>query len=123
MVLVVLIIKLAVLELGELFGSPPYAASTTTAPAVAPVIVTVQTPLERVQVVETKLTEPVPLVWDHVTVPVGMLYPLTLTLQVIFVEEPATAEVGLQETVVVEGFFFTVRPKVPKEDGFFLSPE
>jgi hypothetical protein len=62
-----------------------------TVPALFPVIVTVQVPLERVQLLtETNLTEPAPpFTWDQVTTPVGE-YPVTLAVHLTTFEEPAT---------------------------------
>ena len=68
-----------------------------------PVIVTehiacVWLTLVRGHVVGLRETEPVPL-WDQLTVPAGE-EPITLAVQVMVVDEPATADLGVQETVV-----------------------
>lgn len=60
-------------------------------------------------------------VWDQVTLPVGE-YPITLAVQMMIVDEPAAADFGAQETVVFETFFITVRPYVPGDWKFLVSP-
>ena len=67
-------------------------------------------------------TEPVLIVvWDMVTVPVGA-YPLTLAVQVMTVEELATADRGLHETVVFEAFIVTIKLYVPADWKLLGSP-
>jgi hypothetical protein len=69
-----------------------------------------------------KETEPVlPVICDSVTVPVGK-YPLTVTLQVMIVDEPATADIGLQETVVLVAFVVTIKLYVPADWKLLASP-
>ncbi len=53
-------VRLAVPELPPLLESPEYVPVTVTAPAVEPVVVTLQLPLERVHVVGLKVTLPTP---------------------------------------------------------------
>jgi hypothetical protein len=45
-----------------------------------------------------------------------------LAVHLTAVDEPATTEVGVHETVVSEVFGVTVNEKVPTEDGLLLSP-
>jgi hypothetical protein len=78
-----------------------------TLPAVIPFNATEQTPFARVHDAELRVTEPVPL-WDQVTVPV-VEYPATLALHVMNLLEPAARELGVQETVVFDSFWVTVR--------------
>ena len=87
-----------------------------------PVKATEQLPDERVQVVGLNRTEPTPL-WDQVTVPVGE-EPVTFALHVMIVDEPATADFGVQETVVVVALTVTTRVlDVPEDAEFWESPK
>jgi len=87
-----------------------------TCPLVDPatVIVTEHVACKRGHVVEVKRTLPLG-VWVQITVPVGE-YPATVTRQVMTVDEPATADFGAQEVLVVVTLGFTVNVFVP-EDG------
>lgn len=91
-----------------------------TDPGLDPPIVTEQLPLERVHVFAPKETDPVPFC-VQVTVPVGEC-PVTLTVQVTFFDEAAETLAGVQETVVLEVIFATVRLCVPCDWKFLESP-
>jgi hypothetical protein len=74
----------------------------------------------RVHDVELRETEPGPL-WDQLTAPVGR-WPTTLALQVIIFDEPATADLGVQVTVVVVASIVTTRLYAPAVAGLLKSP-
>jgi hypothetical protein len=120
-------VSVAVLELPLLLESPPYAACNVTLPAVTTVIVTEHSPLVRAHVVDAKNTEPVPI-WDQLTVPVipKQIRQMTQsgsTVQVMIVDEPATADLGLQERTSILVFcFVTVRLYVPADGEYLESP-
>ncbi len=92
-----------------------------TCPPVDPVIVTEHVPSDRKQNESMKETDPV-LLFDQVTMPVGA-YPFTLAVQVMTVEEPATTDLGVQETVVFEVFTVTTKLYHPVVGELAESPQ
>ena len=61
------------------------------------------------------------VVWDQLTVPVGV-YPFTVTVQMTTVDEPATADLGVQETFVFVTFVVTAKLYFPEDGKFLESP-
>ena len=86
-------------------------------PVALGVYVTLQDPLERVQVVELKEPEPEA---EKVMVPVGVPYPDTVTVHAVGVPEVTVP--GEQATVVVVGEVLTFRVTLLELGPFEVSP-
>ena len=76
--------------------------------------------MARVHDAELRLTEPVPL-WEMETDPVGE-YPVTVILQVIVFEDPATTVDGEHEIVVPDVCLTTDTTVVPLEGAYVPLP-
>ena len=110
-----MMVRKVVLELGALFPSPEYWATTPTLPVPTPVKLTEQDPRARAQVAAENVTLPGPPSCVQETVPEGW-YPTTFAVHLISVDEPTVTEGGVQETTVLEFCMKTAKSKAP-DDG------